>query len=84
MYATKDELELEYDYDKDELVYVNKKYYSINGDSTLLLPIYLGGSKYIVQSVFKDIDTSSISVGKWKVDSILRSGFFWNTSQIYS
>ncbi len=67
IYTAKDELELEYDYDKDELVYVNKKYYTINGDSTLLLPIYLGGSKYIIQSVFKDIDPRQFQWGSGRL-----------------
>jgi hypothetical protein len=67
LYLTNDELELEYDYDKEELIYVNKKYYTINNDSSLILPIYLGGLKQLYQTIYKNIDPSQFQWGNGKL-----------------
>jgi hypothetical protein len=67
IYFTKDELELQYDYDKDELIYFNKKYYLNNDDSTLCRPIYLGGFNYFIQSIYNSIDPSQFQWGNGRL-----------------
>jgi hypothetical protein len=63
IFYSKDELELEYNYDTNELIYFNKKYYVSKNDSNLYQPIYLGGIKYFFQSVINNIDPKQMQWG---------------------
>jgi TonB family protein len=63
VYYSKDELEFEYNYDTNELTYLNKKYYLSKDDTTLLRPIFLGGMKYFFQSVINNIDPKQMQWG---------------------
>jgi hypothetical protein len=63
IFYSKDDLELEYNYDTNELIYFNKKYYVSKDDSTFYRPIYLGGMKYFFQSVKNNIDPNQMQWG---------------------
>jgi hypothetical protein len=56
IFYSKDQLELEYNYDTNELIYFNKKYFLNKYDSSIYQPIYLGGMKNFYQSVISNID----------------------------
>jgi hypothetical protein len=63
IFYSKDELELEYNYDTNELTYFNKKYYLSKDDSTFCKPIYLGGIMYFNRAVTSNIDPQQMQWG---------------------
>jgi len=63
IFYSKDTLELEYNYDTNELIYFNKKYYLSKDDSTLCKPIYLGGYMYFFHAVINSIDPKQLQCG---------------------
>jgi hypothetical protein len=59
--------EIVYNYDTNELIYFEKDIYFSREDSTLCLPIYLGGTQYFKEAIMNLLDRNETRLGNGRL-----------------